>query len=139
MNTRNSIIQACNDVRDLLLEKNQKYGNSALDPLRVFSTASPVEQLMVRVDDKLSRIKTSGLSGIDEDTLQDLIGYLVLLKVAVTTDEPQQGDPLPFTDEQLDAWEDANRDKVRSRNDLYADLLLGDPGDLSWLPGSDEN
>ena len=38
---------------------------------------------MVRIDDKLSRIATMQLlGGPDEDTLSDLIGYLVLLKVA---------------------------------------------------------
>jgi hypothetical protein len=34
----------------------------------------------VRIDDKLSRIaRGAGLNGTDEDTLLDLIGYLVLL------------------------------------------------------------
>lgn len=66
----------------MLLEKNAKYGNSALDPVRVFSKASTTEQLLVRIDDKLSRIKTTGMEAPDEDTLNDLIGYLILLKIA---------------------------------------------------------
>ena len=99
MNTRNSIIQVCHDVRNLLLEKNEKYGNSALEPMRVFSSASTVEQLLVRVDDKLSRIKTSGLSGVDEDTLQDLIGYLVLLKIAIAQNVPWDDDEEEEEDE----------------------------------------
>ena len=40
-----------------LLYKNQQYGDSALNPSRIFSKASAVEQLLVRIDDKLNRIK----------------------------------------------------------------------------------
>lgn len=65
----------------LLVEKNEAYGNSALDPVRVFSKASAEEQLLVRIDDKLSRIQR-GHEYADEDTVNDLIGYLVLLKIA---------------------------------------------------------
>jgi hypothetical protein len=79
---QNEIIKACDEICTLLVQKNVKYGNSALQPVRVFSKASTTEQLLVRIDDKLSRIKTTGLQAPDEDTLNDLIGYLVLLKIA---------------------------------------------------------
>lgn len=71
----------CDAVKSLLLEKNRKYGNSALEPARIFSKASPVEQIFVRIDDKLTRIKNSQPDE-DEDVVQDLIGYLILLRVA---------------------------------------------------------
>lgn len=78
------IAAVCDDIKNLLLEKNAKYGNSALDPVRIFSKESPVDQLLVRIDDKLSRIKRgAGLLASDEDVINDLIGYLVLLKVAM--------------------------------------------------------
>ncbi len=80
--TQQEIRAECDALRDLLLEKNRKYGDSALSPARVFSRASPIEQILVRIDDKLSRIRTSGTEGPDEDTVQDLLGYLVLLRVA---------------------------------------------------------
>ena len=67
-------------IRELLLRKNVGYGNSALEPLRVFSEASPLEGIKVRIDDKLSRIKKGTKDG--EDTKRDLIGYLVLLLIA---------------------------------------------------------
>lgn len=77
------IAAECDGIRDLLLEKNRKYGNSALEPARIFSKASPVEQILVRIDDKLSRLRTMGVGARpDEDTVRDLIGYLVLLRVA---------------------------------------------------------
>tara|TARA_R100000458_G_scaffold13390_1_gene11178 strand:+ start:2675 stop:3010 length:336 start_codon:yes stop_codon:yes gene_type:complete len=76
------IAKICDDIRDLLLEKNLAYGDSALNPLRVFSKADTCEQLLVRIDDKLSRIKRGpNIIETDEDVIQDLIGYLVLLKV----------------------------------------------------------
>lgn len=70
----------CEALADMLVEKNRKYGNSVLEPLRVFSTADPLEQLRVRIDDKLSRLR-SGVKD-DEDTIADLTGYLVLYMVA---------------------------------------------------------
>ena len=65
----------------LLIEKNRKYGDSALNPARIFSKADNVAQLHTRIDDKLSRIKNAQ-DDEDEDVIADLIGYLVLLTVA---------------------------------------------------------
>lgn len=70
----------CDAVKAMLLEKNRLYGNSALAPMRVFSRASSIEQILVRIDDKLSRIVRGHAGG--EDVEADLIGYLVLLRVA---------------------------------------------------------
>jgi hypothetical protein len=84
------IAEVCDDVKTLLLEKNAKYGDSALNPARIFSKASTVEQLLVRIDDKLNRIqKGAGLLANDEDVVQDLIGYLVLLKIALAQSADQ--------------------------------------------------
>ena len=78
------ISEICDDIKELLIHKNRKYGNSALKPCRVFSKSSPVEQLLVRIDDKLNRImQGAGLLANDEDVVNDLIGYLVLLKIGM--------------------------------------------------------
>ena len=77
---RKLIRAECREVERILLAKNAAYGNSALQPLRVFSKADPVEQIRVRLDDKLSRIARGQAAG--EDVTLDLIGYLVLLRVA---------------------------------------------------------
>jgi len=79
------IVEACESIRDLLLEKNKAYGSSALKPMRVFSRADNVEQLKVRIDDKISRL-CRGHALPDESleqTADDLMGYLILLKIAV--------------------------------------------------------
>ncbi len=82
--TQKEIAKKIDDIKELLLYKNQKYGDSALNPCRIFSKASAVEQILVRIDDKLNRIKKgAGLLANDEDVLQDLIGYLVLLKIGL--------------------------------------------------------
>jgi hypothetical protein len=70
------------EIRELLIAKNIKYGNSALEPLGVFSQLSAKEGLLVRIDDKLKRIKNGSLERDDEDVINDLIGYLVLLKIS---------------------------------------------------------
>ena len=73
------ISKECRAVEKMLLEKNRNYGNSALDPVRIFSKASTIEQIRVRIDDKLSRLYRGKKA--DEDVVLDLIGYLILLRV----------------------------------------------------------
>lgn len=81
--TQTEIVKICDEIKQLLISKNKKYGNSALEPVRIFSQAPSTEQICVRIDDKLSRIaKGAGLLATDEDVINDLIGYLVLLKIA---------------------------------------------------------
>ena len=75
------------EIRELLITKNLKYGNSALEPLGVFSKLSAKEGLLVRIDDKLKRIKNGSLEKDDEDVINDLIGYLVLLKIQTLEDK----------------------------------------------------
>ncbi len=78
--TQIDIACICDEIKELLLEKNKKYGDSALDPVRIFSKCSTEEAILVRLDDKLSRLRTLS-SDEDEDVLLDLMGYLVLLRV----------------------------------------------------------
>jgi hypothetical protein len=80
-NFANKISSYLLEIRELLITKNLKYGNSALEPLGVFSKLSAKEGLLVRIDDKLKRIKNGRLEKDDEDVINDLIGYLVLLKI----------------------------------------------------------
>ena len=79
--TQQLIRKVTDEVRDMLLAKNTAYGNSALDPVRIFSKADPIEQINVRMDDKLSRLARGHAAG--EDVELDLIGYLILKRVAL--------------------------------------------------------
>ena len=67
-------------VREMLICKNRKYGDSALNPLSIFAKGNASDLLKVRIDDKLSRIKNETVD--NEDTLLDLLGYLLLLRIA---------------------------------------------------------
>lgn len=79
--TQTLIAEICDEIKELLLDKNRKYGDSAVNPIRILSKSSNTEQILVRIDDKLNRIKNAQ-SDEDEDVITDLIGYLVLYKVA---------------------------------------------------------
>lgn len=74
------IVKVCIDMLEMLLEKNISYGNSALNPVNIFSKASTSEQILIRIDDKLNRI-INDEEFKNEDTISDLIGYLLLLQV----------------------------------------------------------
>lgn len=86
VDSHTDIARVCDDVKQLLLEKNMKYGDSALNPIRVLSKSGPTEQILVRIDDKLNRIKQGDVLNDDEDVVMDLIGYFVLLKIALERD-----------------------------------------------------
>lgn len=79
--TQDLIREECDIIRYMLTEKNRKYGDSAINPVRIFSKADPVAQIDVRMDDKLSRIR-SAQDDDTEDPELDLIGYLILKRVA---------------------------------------------------------
>ena len=88
MNTQEKIRKVGQEIIDLLIEKNESYGDSALKPANIFATGNAVDNLSSRIDDKLMRIKNSKeteerFNGYGEDNIKDLIGYLILLKIAL--------------------------------------------------------
>jgi hypothetical protein len=84
--TEESISRVVLEIEEMLIAKNRAYGDSALEPVRVFSKAENIEQLYVRIDDKLSRVKR-GHEYPGDDTISDLIGYLILLLIAKEKNE----------------------------------------------------
>lgn len=90
--TEQQIRQVCNDLAEMLIQKNRAYGDSALCPKRIFSRCDAIEQINVRIDDKLSRMANmkNGQDVMGEDVDWDLMGYLVLKRIArirLTADE----------------------------------------------------
>ena len=71
------------EIINLLKEKNKAYGNTALNPTNIFSKLDSTEAICARIDDKLARIKNKGITDETEDTVNDLIGYLFLLKMSL--------------------------------------------------------
>jgi hypothetical protein len=63
-------------IADLLLYKNIKYGNAALEPMDIFQGKCKVGQ---RLDDKIARVKNN--AELQKNDIADLIGYLALVCV----------------------------------------------------------
>ena len=71
----------CREVADMLVAKNRAYGNSALEPLRIFSRGDAEAGIAARLDDKLARVRNAP-GAFGENEVMDLIGCLVLLLLA---------------------------------------------------------
>jgi len=84
------ILSTCIDLAVFLAQKNISYGDSFMNPIRVFSTSDRIEQLLVRIDDKINRIQNRQDFEGDDD-IKDLLGYLLLYFVARGQDEQQSG------------------------------------------------
>jgi hypothetical protein len=85
--TEDYIKEVAEEIVSLLLRKNKAYGDTANKPPQIFSKLSPKEAILARLDDKLSRIKTVGLNDKTEDTMLDLIGYLILYRVQLRKEQ----------------------------------------------------
>jgi heat shock protein HspQ len=73
------IRKKCDEIRDLLIEKNKSYGNSVFDKGVLFNV-DPMYAIQARINDKLNRIKNSN-TYLSENDLMDVTGYLILLQV----------------------------------------------------------
>lgn len=76
-----AITDCCKNLAKFLIDKNNAYNNSLHDPVQTFSKLQPIEGILCRIDDKLNRIKKSGINDKTEDTVTDLIGYLIHLEI----------------------------------------------------------
>jgi hypothetical protein len=88
--TRDAIARVCDNLRDLLLEKNRRYGDSALKPVGIFTAhnESALAGLYARLDDKLARIAHA--EEVRKNDVADAMGCMVLVCVAqgwITFDE----------------------------------------------------
>lgn len=79
-NTNENIRAYMAFLTDFLIEKNDDYGDSLQSPIGVFQK-NKIDGILGRLDDKLNRIKSVGINDKTEDTIGDLIGYLVHLKI----------------------------------------------------------
>jgi hypothetical protein len=93
MTTEIRIRLRCAEIAEFLARKNASYGDSALHPVGIFSHGDAVDSLAARIDDKISRMRYAP-SAYGEDTIKDLIGYLVLLTLALEDREHAKSAPL---------------------------------------------
>jgi len=124
-------------IRELLIAKNKSYGDSVLNPVRIFSKASPEEQLKVRVDDKLSRLAYGDSSTIKEDVNLDLIGYLLIMRIAERrAARLAEGSPVTVTKTATQPTTDALSLKIDPSIAEFIDMLYSDAdaANHDWNP-----
>tara|TARA_Y100000401_G_scaffold115620_1_gene119665 strand:- start:944 stop:1231 length:288 start_codon:yes stop_codon:yes gene_type:complete len=78
---QDKIRKKCDQIRDLLIEKNKSYGNSVFNKGVLFEV-DPMYAIQARINDKLNRIKNKE-TYMSENDLMDLTGYLILLQVHI--------------------------------------------------------
>lgn len=81
--TQHKITEITNAMRDLLLYKNEKYGDSALSPKHIFYKGNAVNSILIRLDDKLGRIMANGDNTPRVNDVADIIGYCILLLIGM--------------------------------------------------------
>ena len=81
--TQKKIIEITEAMRELLLYKNKKYGDSALNPEQIFYKGDAVNSILIRLDDKLGRIMANTESTPRINDVADIIGYCTLLLISV--------------------------------------------------------
>lgn len=75
--SQKKIVEICDGMKDLLLYKNKKYGDSALHPKNIFYKGDATNSIKIRLDDKLGRVVNSEETRVND--VADIIGYCVLL------------------------------------------------------------
>ena len=81
--TQDKIIEITESMRDLLLYKNQKYGDSALNPKQIFYKGDALNSILIRLDDKIGRIMANTQSAPRINDVADIIGYCTLLLIGM--------------------------------------------------------
>ena len=82
-NTQQKIAEITEAMRDLLLYKNQKYGDSALNPKKIFYKGDARNSILIRLDDKLGRIMANADATPRINDVADIIGYCTLLLISM--------------------------------------------------------
>jgi hypothetical protein len=75
--SQKKIVEICESMKDLLLYKNEKYGDSALNPKNIFYKGDATNSIKIRLDDKIGRVRNCEETRVND--VCDIIGYCVLL------------------------------------------------------------
>ena len=87
--TQQKIHEIMGAMKDLLLYKNQKYGDSAINPKKIFYKGDSTNSILIRLDDKIGRVMSNTEEKPRINDVCDIIGYCVLLLISmgVTSDD----------------------------------------------------
>jgi hypothetical protein len=81
--TQEKISEILDSMKDLLLYKNQKYGDSAINPKKIFYKGDSTNSILIRLDDKLGRIMANTEEKPRVNDVADIIGYCTLLLISM--------------------------------------------------------
>ena len=81
--TQDHIVNVCEGIKDLLLYKNKKYGDAALNPRKIFYKGNSTNSILIRLNDKIARIENNNEEIPRINDIADTIGYSVLLLVSL--------------------------------------------------------
>lgn len=87
--TQQKIHEIMGAMKDLLLYKNQKYGDSAINPKKIFYKGDSTNSILIRLDDKLGRVMSNTEEKPRINDVCDIIGYctLLLISMGVTAED----------------------------------------------------
>ena len=87
--TQQEIKNIMDAMKDLLLYKNQKYGDSAINPKKIFYKGDSTNSILIRLDDKLGRVMSNTEEKPRVNDVADIIGYctLLLISMGVTAED----------------------------------------------------
>ena len=87
--TQQKIHEILGAMTDLLLYKNQKYGDSAINPKKIFYKGDSTNSILIRLDDKIGRIMSNTEEKPRVNDVADIIGYctLLLISMGVTAED----------------------------------------------------
>ena len=81
--TQQKIKDILSGMTDLLLYKNEKYGDSALKPKHRFYKGDSTNSILIRLDDKIGRIESNTDELPRVNDVADIIGYCTLLLISM--------------------------------------------------------
>lgn len=81
--TQQKIHEIMGAMKDLLLYKNQKYGDSAINPKKIFYKGDSTNSILIRLDDKIGRVMSNTEEKPRVNDVCDIIGYCTLLLISM--------------------------------------------------------
>ena len=83
MSSKERIVEITNAMQDLLLYKNEKYGDAALNPRKIFYKGDAANSILIRLNDKIARIENNTEPLPKVNDVADVLGYCTLLLVSM--------------------------------------------------------
>lgn len=83
--TQQKIKDILSGMTDLLLYKNRKYGDAAINPKKIFYKGDSTNSILIRLDDKIGRVMSNTEEKPRVNDVADIIGYCTLLLVSMGT------------------------------------------------------